>query len=187
MTDPASLAVFVASALLVGAGHFLKARWGGRGAWREWREAALACELTDLREQKPFFGPAVLEGRSGKLQVRFESDSWGMRFVIEGLAPGHELALRRGRSAIELGDPAFDESVCVVGRPSLVRAIFDAETRRHARQLLIVADSVAVSDGRLQMVVPRPTEVDADGTMLLNVSEHRIGAAVGVKDARVGG
>jgi hypothetical protein len=76
---------------------------------------------------------------AGPLQVDF----------VRGLATCHvgcDLTLRRkdletdilkqrGVKEIELGDAAFDREFYLQGPPALVRAIFDAETRRFVRRL----------------------------------------------------
>ena len=150
-------------ALVFGASKFFQSRARECERMKEWRQAAEACELTRLQEPKRLFRSSALDGWSGELEVHFERYFEGTRLVIDGLATHYDLSLSRGRTVIELGDEAFDESVLLQGRSSLVRAVFDAPTRRQARQLMIVADRVVVAEGRLLIDTPRLPERDKNG------------------------
>lgn len=138
----------------------------GVAASSPWRIAAEACKLTGLMETWN-----SLEGRSGRLRVRFEryaqdENQSGTRIVVDGvLLSPDELTLRReslgtalgkklGAREIELGDWTFDSEFYLQGPVVLVRAIFDAETRRLVRSLLVDGGDVEVSGSELRIDIP---------------------------------
>jgi HEAT repeat protein len=120
---------------------------------KSWQKAAAAARLTDV-EVSTFAGlDSKLTGKANGLDVRvaryrrgkYEN---GTRVTVSGLRHGtYALTIRPegvtstiektfGEREIELGDPAFDDAAYVQGQPGLVRAIFDADTRRALRVLL---------------------------------------------------
>lgn len=118
-----------------------------------WQQAARAAGLTDV-EISGFMGwNTRMTGQAGPLRVRMESyqrgrQERGTRIVIGGLRHGvYALTIRSEgfTSAIEktlgeretvLGDEAFDRAAYLQGAPALIRALFDADTRRLLRPLL---------------------------------------------------
>ena len=140
----------VAAATAVGALIFW-ATSRERGRW--WRLAADAAGLANVR-MPVFFGIATsLTGTAGALGVkirRYHRGKYehGTRIEIGGLRHGaYGLSIRHegmaasiekafGEREIEVGDPEFDAAAYLQGSPGLVRAIFDAETRRLLRPLL---------------------------------------------------
>ena len=120
---------------------------------RLWRLAADAVGLTDVR-MPVFLGVASsLTGTAGPLTVKIQryhrgKYDHGTRIEIGGLRYGaYGLSIRRegvaasiekalGEREIEVGDPEFDAAAYLQGSPGLIRAIFDAETRRLMQPLL---------------------------------------------------
>jgi len=149
-----------------------------------WREAARAAGLTDVQTSTFMGVETKLAGRAGALRVRIESYSrgkseHGSRVVIDGLRHGsYALAIRPegvtsafekvvGERELELGDEAFDREAYLQGAPALIRAVFDAETRRAMRALLggklrvtrrgaarVVDVRASVSDNELRVDLP---------------------------------
>ncbi len=118
-----------------------------------WREAAKAGGLANIRVSTLLGIESELTGAAGPLAVTIRAyhrgkQEYGTRIVVGGLRHGaYALSIRPegvtssiektlGEREIELGDPAFDEAAFVRGAPALIRAIFDAETRRLTRTLL---------------------------------------------------
>ena len=159
--------------------------WGvSRERSRGRRDAARACGLTNV-EVSTFMGiETKLTGRAGPLGVRMDSYSrgksdHGTRIVIDGLRHGsYALAIRGegvtsaiekavGERELEVGDDAFDRAAYLQGAPTLVRALFDVDTRRLMRQLLggeirvdrrgevkALSVRVSVSDDELRVSIP---------------------------------
>ncbi len=149
-----------------------------------WRDAARRAGLTDLQTSTFMGVETKLSGRAGPVRVRLESYSrgkseHGSRVVIGGLRHGsYALAIRPegvtsafekvvGERELELGDEAFDREAYLQGAPALIRAIFDAETRRAMRALLggklrvargaaarVVDVRASVSDDELRVDLP---------------------------------
>jgi len=124
-----------------------------QGRASSWREAAKAAGLTGIRVSTLLGIESELAGSAGPLAVTIRAyhrgkEEHGTRVVVGGLRHGaYALSIRPegvtssiektfGEREIELGDPAFDEAAFVQGAPGLIRAIFDAETRRLTRTLL---------------------------------------------------
>ncbi len=118
-----------------------------------WQRAAQAAGLTGVEIGTVFGFPMRMTGQVGRLRVRMESyqrgrQERGTRIVVSGLghgayaltirAEGFTSALEKslGEREMELGDEAFDRAAYVQGAPGLVRAVFDADTRRLLRPLL---------------------------------------------------
>lgn len=142
-----------------------------------WRDAARRAGLTDLQTATFMGVETKLTGRAGALRVRFESYSrgkseHGSRVVIGGLRHGsYALAIRPegvtsalekvvGERELELGDEAFDREAYLQGAPALIRAIFDAETRRAMRALL--GGKLRVTRGAASRVVDVRASVSDD-------------------------
>ena len=124
-----------------------------RSRTQAWREAAEAAGLANI-ESSTFLGLSLkLTGSADGLDVKVESYSrgkheHGTRIVIGGLrhgagrlsvrAEGVTSAIQKtlGHREIEAGDPAFDSAAYLQGDPALIRALFDAETRRLMGPLL---------------------------------------------------
>ncbi|MDO8834998.1 MAG: HEAT repeat domain-containing protein [Vicinamibacterales bacterium] len=120
---------------------------------KAWQKAAAAARLTDV-EVSTFVGlESKLRGNANGLEVtveRYRRGKYenGTRVTVGGLRHGtYALTIRPegvtstiektfGEREIVVGDPAFDDAAYVQGQPGLVRAIFDAETRRALRVLL---------------------------------------------------
>ena len=142
----------LAGALAASVGYlWFRLRGEERAKW--WRLAAEAAGLTDVRMPE-FLGIATsLTGNAGTLKVKAQvyhrgKYDHGTRIVVGGLRHGsYALSIRPegvataiekrfGEREIEVGDPAFDAAAYMQGSPGLIRAIFDAETRRLTRTLL---------------------------------------------------
>jgi len=153
MAAPAGLIVAVLAAAF---GYFIFwTRTNDRSRW--WRNAATDAGLSSI-EVSSFLGLTTnLTGRSGPLHVKLATyqrgrHEHGTRISIGGFRHGsYQLTIRPeglsttlektfGERELEVGDPAFDSAAYLQGAPALVRAIFDADTRRTMQGLL---------DGRL--------------------------------------
>lgn len=139
----------------VGAGSlaYLLFRLRSKEVAKWWWEAAAASGLTDVRASTFLGLESKLRGDAAGLDVTIEryhrgKYEHGTRITVGGLRHGtYGLTIRAegvastiqktfGEREIELGDPEFDDVAYVQGSPPLVRAIFDAETRRLVRALL---------------------------------------------------
>jgi len=120
---------------------------------RAWQDAARAAGVTDVKMTSVLGWETKLNGHAGPLRVRIESYQRGKydrgtRVVVGGLRHGaFGLTVRAegvtariekafGEREIELGDEAFDGAAYLQGSPALVRALFDADTRRLTADLL---------------------------------------------------
>ena len=118
-----------------------------------WRRAARAAGMTDIQMSGVMGWTTRLTGRAGPLHVRLESyqrgkNEAGTRIVVGGLRHGaYALTIRPeglgtaiektvGERETEVGDEAFDSAAYLQGEPALIRALFDADTRRLMRRLL---------------------------------------------------
>jgi HEAT repeat protein len=118
-----------------------------------WQKAAQAAGLTGV-QISDFLGFASrMTGQAGSLQVRVDGyqrgkQERGTRITVGGLrhgayaltirAEGFSTAIEKtfGERETELGDEAFDHAAYLQAAPGLLRAIFDADTRRLLRPLL---------------------------------------------------
>ena len=119
--------------------------WGGRERVRIWREVARAAGLSDVEESR-----GTLTGRTGSLRVGLSrygvGDVHGTRITVSGPGLAGDLTVRpegardllrtvRGAREIEIGHDTFDGAAWVQGRPAVVRAVLDSDTRRALRAL----------------------------------------------------
>ena len=149
--------------------------WGGRERVRIWREAARAAGLSDVEESQ-----GTLTGGTGSLRVRLSrygvGDVHGTRITVSGPGLAGDLTVRpegardllrtvRGAREIEIGHDTFDGAAWVQGRPAVVRAVLDSDTRRALRALF---------EGRLERPGHSPFwatgRVD-EGVLLVDVPE----------------
>jgi hypothetical protein len=163
---------------------YLMLWWRFRERAQQWQNAARAAGLTGV-EVSSFMGlETKLTGVVGSLQVCLEpyqrgKSERGTRVVVGGLRHGaYALAIRSegvtsalekvvGERELELGDEAFDRAAYLQGAPALVRALFDADTRRAMRGLLggelrverrgeakVLGVRTSVSDDELRVDLP---------------------------------
>lgn len=186
---------------------YLLSRLRGHERAKWWRLAAEAAGLTNIRMTE-FFGIATsLTGAAGTLAVKVQTYhrgkyEHGTRMVIGGLRHGaYALSIRPegaaaaiektfGERELEVGDPAFDGAAYLQGSPALIRAIFDAETRRLVGALLqgrLRADGMAgsktfdklrvsVSDDELRVDV-RSSPFDSTEQWLPSILAQLVGVA----------
>jgi len=149
MAAPAGL---IAAVLAAAFGYFIFwTRTSARSRW--WREAATGVGLSGV-EASSFLGLTTrISGRSGPLHVTlatfhrgrhehgtrisiggFRHGSYALTIRPEGLSTA--LEKRFGERELEVGDPEFDSAAYLQGAPSLVRAIFDSDTRQKMQSLL---------------------------------------------------
>ena len=149
--------------------------WGGRERVRIWREAARAAGLSDVEESQ-----GTLTGGTGSLRVRLSrygvGDVHGTRITVSGPGLAGDLTVRpegastllrtvRGAREIEIGHDTFDGAAWVQGRPAVVRAVLDSDTRRALRALF---------EGRLERPGHSPfwaTGLVDEGVLLVDVPE----------------
>jgi hypothetical protein len=119
-----------------------------------WQRAARAAGLTSVQASGSMGFNSRLTGLAGPLRVRLESyqhgkNESGTRIVVGGLRHGsYALTIRPegigtaiektvGERETEVGDEAFDNAAYLQGEPALIHALFDADTRRLMRRLLL--------------------------------------------------
>jgi hypothetical protein len=124
---------------------------------RLWRDTARRAGLKNLRTGSAVWSGGVTADAEG-LTVRFGAyqrgrDEYYHAGTVIAVAIDSGVTLRPERESdlesifgpreIEIGDPAFDDAVWVLGAPDVVRALLDAETRAELRTLIAGVIGVA--------------------------------------------
>jgi hypothetical protein len=141
--------------------------WDVQARARRWLETARECGVTDVRVSTALGLPVAVDGRKGALRVRLTSYGDlgrypGTRLLVSGLPP----TLSLGRTPVSVlgallptrgvvtGDDEMDAVVEVSGDALTAHAVFDAPTRRRARELFGVLVPAA---GTEQLLWPETT------------------------------
>ena len=128
---------------------------------RAWRAAAKILGLKDLEPT-----PSSLAGRSGARRVCFEyahagnvRGTWIVVAGNSGITLRPETAESKawktlGHSEIQIGDPVFDDEFYLErGRPEMLRAVLDVDTRNALRELFRAPLQLPQGLGSLTVVV----------------------------------
>ena len=134
-----------------------------------WRAAAEASGLTSIREAFFFWKTTSVEGWLEALHVDLRTPPGRrnagdvVRITVNGLTRelsmsteglGSRLQKRLGLAAdIETGDASFDRDFLIQGRPPLVRALLDTDTRTAVRRVFSAGGVAGLAAGELRIDV----------------------------------